>query len=159
MTAIRSCGHWSARFGQSFAVIDCANGHVVRPAADGLAVDLYKRLASCEQIVQRGRPEIVDEVSPLLLMAVPLPTNPTEPVLVGDRHVRYRAGRMRIANRGGRPRIRQRCRPGVSLGPNASHLDPHAIQEVERGSRRKDGDAAVDRYNSSGSWPIFRRTC
>jgi HD-GYP domain-containing protein (c-di-GMP phosphodiesterase class II) len=37
-----------------------------------LEVDLYSRLASCEQIAQRGRPEILEEISPLLVMAVPL---------------------------------------------------------------------------------------
>ena len=61
-------------FGQSFAVVDCTTGQTVRPAVDGLPVDLYKRLASCEQIASRGRPEILDEVSPLVLLAVPLPS-------------------------------------------------------------------------------------
>ncbi len=69
-------------FGQSFSVIDCTTGHVVRPATDDLPVDPYKRMAALYEIAQRGRPEVVDEVSPLLLMAVPLPVNPTEPLLV-----------------------------------------------------------------------------
>ena len=69
-------------FGQSFAVVDCTTGQTVRPAVDGLPVDLYKRLASCEQIASRGRPEILDEVSPVVLFAVPLACPVTECTLV-----------------------------------------------------------------------------
>ncbi|MCI0332548.1 MAG: HD-GYP domain-containing protein [Planctomycetes bacterium] len=60
-------------FGPVFNVIDCASGQVLRPAANALPVDVFKRLAICEQIVQRGRPEVLDDISPLLLMGVPLP--------------------------------------------------------------------------------------
>jgi HD-GYP domain-containing protein (c-di-GMP phosphodiesterase class II) len=69
-------------FGHTFQVIDASTGHVVRPAKDELPVDPYKRVAALYEIAQRGKPEIVDEVSPLLLLAVPLPVNPTEPMLV-----------------------------------------------------------------------------
>ncbi|MEX0612236.1 MAG: HD-GYP domain-containing protein [Pirellulales bacterium] len=60
-------------FHQMVTVIDCTSGQKLRSAAGGLDIDLYTRLASCEQIAQRGRPEILEEVSPLLLLAVPLP--------------------------------------------------------------------------------------
>ncbi len=64
-------------FGKSFALLECSNGKVLRPAANGLPVDLYTRISTCEQVAERGLPEIVDEVSPLLMLAVPLPsTNP-----------------------------------------------------------------------------------
>jgi putative nucleotidyltransferase with HDIG domain len=69
-------------FGQSFTVVDCATGQTIRPAIDGLLVDLYKRLASCEQIASRGRPEILDEVSPVVLYAVPLACPVTDCTLV-----------------------------------------------------------------------------
>jgi putative nucleotidyltransferase with HDIG domain len=69
-------------FGQSFAVVEPTTGRTVRPAVDGLPVDLYKRMATCEEISQRGRPEIIDEVAPLVLLAVPLPTPATESQLV-----------------------------------------------------------------------------
>jgi HD-GYP domain-containing protein (c-di-GMP phosphodiesterase class II) len=69
-------------FGQSFAVLDCTSARTVRSSADGLPVELYKRVASCEEVAQRGRPEIVDEVSPLVLLAVPLPTPATDSPLV-----------------------------------------------------------------------------
>jgi len=61
-------------FGQSLTVIDCISGTTLRAAVGGLAIDYYSRLAACEQIAQRGRPEVLEEVAPLLLMAVPLPT-------------------------------------------------------------------------------------
>lgn len=62
-------------FGQSFAVLDCGTGRMLRPATNSLAVDLYSRLSSCAAIADRGQPEILDEVSPLLLLALPLPSN------------------------------------------------------------------------------------
>jgi putative nucleotidyltransferase with HDIG domain len=65
-------------FGQSFAVVDCTSGQTLRTAADGLPVDLYERLAMCAEVAQRGRPEIVDEVPPLALLAVPLPASATD---------------------------------------------------------------------------------
>jgi putative nucleotidyltransferase with HDIG domain len=36
------------------------------------AINVEEHLATCEQIARRGRPEILDEVSPLLLLAVPV---------------------------------------------------------------------------------------
>jgi hypothetical protein len=64
-------------FGQVFNVIDPGTGQTVRSAANGLAVDLYKWLPLCQQIAQRGRPEILEDLSPLLLLAVPLPETAT----------------------------------------------------------------------------------
>jgi putative nucleotidyltransferase with HDIG domain len=61
-------------FAHSFAVIDCGSGRVLRDATDTLPIDFYSRLTSCWQISERGQPEILDEVSPLLLLAVPLPS-------------------------------------------------------------------------------------
>jgi len=61
-------------FGQSFALLECSNGKVLRKALDGLQVDLYTRIPTCEQVAERGIPEILDEVSPLLMLAVPLPS-------------------------------------------------------------------------------------
>lgn len=61
-------------FGQSFAVLECGNGKVLRAAVNGLPVDLYTRIPTCEQVAERGLPEILDEVSPLMMLAVPLPS-------------------------------------------------------------------------------------
>jgi putative nucleotidyltransferase with HDIG domain len=64
-------------FGQTFAVVDCATGHRLRASVDGLNVDLYSRLAMCEQVAQRGQPEVLADVAPLLLLVVPLPSMAT----------------------------------------------------------------------------------
>jgi HD-GYP domain-containing protein (c-di-GMP phosphodiesterase class II) len=69
-------------FGQSFVVLDAASGEVFQAATDGLACELSARLAVLEEISRRGRPEIVDEVSPLLMLAIPLPAELQEPPLV-----------------------------------------------------------------------------
>jgi HD-GYP domain-containing protein (c-di-GMP phosphodiesterase class II) len=69
-------------FGQSFAVIECATGRVVRPATGCPTTNLDQQLAACEQIARRGRPEILDEVSPLLLLAVPIAGTTTESSLL-----------------------------------------------------------------------------
>ena len=69
-------------FRQSFAVIDCTSGRRLRPAANCLSVDIYKRLPSLEEVAGRGRPEIVEEVSPLVLLAVPLPDSATDAPMV-----------------------------------------------------------------------------
>jgi putative nucleotidyltransferase with HDIG domain len=64
-------------FGQTFAVVDCATGHRLSASVDGLNVDLYNRLALCEQVAQRGQPEVLADVAPLLLLVVPLPAMAT----------------------------------------------------------------------------------
>lgn len=69
-------------FGQTFALLECSNGKVLRPATNGLPVDLYTRIPTCEQVATRGLPEILDEVSPLLLLAVPLPSDNPGSVMV-----------------------------------------------------------------------------
>jgi HD-GYP domain-containing protein (c-di-GMP phosphodiesterase class II) len=69
-------------FGQILAIIDCASGNPLRTGPHALSLDLYKRLSSCEIVAQRGRAEIIEEVSPLLLMAVPLVTASPENPLV-----------------------------------------------------------------------------
>lgn len=69
-------------FEQSFTVVDASNGNVVHADEDGLSGDLYPRLATCAEVARRGRPEILDEVSPLLMLAVPLPKTDDQPPLV-----------------------------------------------------------------------------
>ena len=80
-------------FGQTFHVIDRATGHVVRPAKDELPVDPYKRVAALYEIAQRGRPEIVDEVSPLLLVGGAAARQSDRAAAGGCDDVHYRAGR------------------------------------------------------------------
>ena len=56
----------------SFAVLDTATGQIVRTAPANLQTDLYRWLPACEHVARRARPEILDEVSPLALLAAPL---------------------------------------------------------------------------------------
>jgi len=58
---------------QSLTVIDPANGDTLQHTTDGINCDLSARLGLLEEIARRGRPEIVDEVSPLVMIALPLP--------------------------------------------------------------------------------------
>jgi putative nucleotidyltransferase with HDIG domain len=64
-------------FGPVFNIVDARTGQVLRAGSNGLMVDVYSRLAICEQIADRGRPEVAEDVAPLLLLAVPLPTAST----------------------------------------------------------------------------------
>src|SRR3954467_11999131 len=57
---------------QSFAVIECTTGEVRRNSTNCPPFDLEARLTACAQIVRHGRPEILDEVSPVVLLAVPI---------------------------------------------------------------------------------------
>ena len=67
---------------QSFTVLDAASGDVYQAAADRLDCDLTSRLPVLEEVARRGSPEIVDEVSPVMMLAVPLPTESLGPPLV-----------------------------------------------------------------------------
>jgi len=69
-------------FGQSFAVVDCITGRLVRPATGTPSVDYYSRLGALEQIAQRGRPEIFEECAPAYMLGVPLLTAATDPTMV-----------------------------------------------------------------------------
>jgi HD-GYP domain-containing protein (c-di-GMP phosphodiesterase class II) len=68
---------------QSVAILDTSTGSVVKSDASGLSCDFSLRLGVLEEVARRGRPDIVDEVSPLLMVALPLPVHPAEPSLVG----------------------------------------------------------------------------
>ena len=67
---------------QSFMVVDPSTGDVFQPAAEGLAWDVSSRLVLLEEVARRGRPEIVDESSPLLMVAIPLPEESNDRPLV-----------------------------------------------------------------------------
>lgn len=65
-------------FARSFTVVECRRGEKLRSAADALPTNIDARLATCEEIAKRGRPEVLDEVSPLLVLAIPLPSLASE---------------------------------------------------------------------------------
>ena len=58
---------------QSFTVIDPSSGDVFQTAAEELLCDLTSRLVLLEEVARRGRPEIIDEASPVLMVAIPMP--------------------------------------------------------------------------------------
>jgi putative nucleotidyltransferase with HDIG domain len=67
---------------QSFAVIECTTGEVRRNSTNCPTIDLESRLTACAQIVRHGRPEILDEVSPVVLLAVPIVDTTSDDVLL-----------------------------------------------------------------------------
>jgi HD-GYP domain-containing protein (c-di-GMP phosphodiesterase class II) len=78
----RTVAAFERSLNQSFMVIDPSTGNVFQPAAEGLTWDVTSRLALLEEIARRGRPEIVDETSPLLMVAIPLSEEANDPPLV-----------------------------------------------------------------------------
>jgi putative nucleotidyltransferase with HDIG domain len=78
----RIVAEFDRAFDQTFAVVDGASGKLVQSAAEWPHYDFSARLALCEEVARRGRPEILDEVSPLVLLGIPLPVDPLEPPLL-----------------------------------------------------------------------------
>ena len=72
----------SAALDQSLVVLDPATGEVLQRPTDELTFDCAGRLALLEEIARRGRPEIVDEVSPCVMLAVPLPVDAADLPLI-----------------------------------------------------------------------------
>jgi putative nucleotidyltransferase with HDIG domain len=64
-------------FGPVFNVVDPGTGQILRASAGALSLDMEKWLGLCGQVAGRGRPEVLEDVAPLLLLAVPLPETPT----------------------------------------------------------------------------------
>lgn len=65
-------------FGQSFVVVDPAQNVLERVSPDWPRADAFRWLMLCEQVSRRGRPEVLEDFAPLLLLATPL--NPNEPL-------------------------------------------------------------------------------
>ena len=59
-------------FGQAFTVVNAETGELVYGAPSGLFFDLYDRLPLLAEVARRGKPEIVEDESPLMLLAAPL---------------------------------------------------------------------------------------
>ena len=68
-------------FEQRFVVLDAERGVLERVSRDWPRADAFRWLSVCEQVSRRGRAEILEDYSPLLLLAAPLETLPGE----GDR--------------------------------------------------------------------------
>jgi HD-GYP domain-containing protein (c-di-GMP phosphodiesterase class II) len=78
----RAVAAYERALDQAMSVLDPANGDILQRAAEALPCDLSPRLAVLEEVARRGRPEIVDEVSPLVMIALPLPVDALEPPLL-----------------------------------------------------------------------------
>jgi putative nucleotidyltransferase with HDIG domain len=61
-----------AAFNQPFLLVDVDSGDLNYAAPHGLICDFYSRLSVIQEIVSRGVPELVEEESPLAMIAVPL---------------------------------------------------------------------------------------
>lgn len=61
-----------AAFNQPFLLVDVESGDLNYAAPHGLICDFYSRLAVIQEVARRGAPEIVEDESPLSMIAVPL---------------------------------------------------------------------------------------
>ena len=62
----------TAAFAEPFALVDVESGDLVHSDYEGLSCDLYDRLELLAAVSRRGTPEIVEEVAPLTMLAIPL---------------------------------------------------------------------------------------
>ncbi len=72
---------WTA-FADPFTLVDVETGEIVHADFDGLPYGLSERIGLLSEVVRRGRPEIVEDVSPLVMLAIPLPQRDDGPKLV-----------------------------------------------------------------------------
>jgi HD-GYP domain-containing protein (c-di-GMP phosphodiesterase class II) len=79
---LRIVAAFERAFDQSFSVVDGASGQIVHSAPGWLNCDFYGRLGLCEEVARRGRPEILEDVAPLVLLGIPLPVDPLESPLL-----------------------------------------------------------------------------
>ncbi len=57
-------------------------GAIIHADYDGLSCELSERIGLLAEVARRGRPEIVEDVSPLVMLAIPLPSTKKGPKLV-----------------------------------------------------------------------------
>lgn len=69
-------------FADPFALVNVETGEIVHADFDGLPCEFSERLGLLSEVVRRGRPEIVEDVSPLVMLAIPLPQQDKGPKLV-----------------------------------------------------------------------------
>ena len=58
-------------FGAEFAILDGLSGEVLCTASDQPARDWSHRAEMCREVARRGRPELIDDEDPFLVLAVP----------------------------------------------------------------------------------------
>ena len=59
-------------FGEPFTVVNVVSGDLVHSDYEGLSCDLYDRVELLAEVSRSGQPEIIEEVAPLTMLAIPL---------------------------------------------------------------------------------------
>lgn len=59
-------------FKQPFVLLNAESGELSYAAPHGLICEIYSRLSVIQEVFRRGKPEIIDEESPLAMIAAPL---------------------------------------------------------------------------------------
>jgi len=59
-------------FAEPFALVDVDSGNLVHSDHHGLSCDFYARIELLAEVSRCGKPEILEEVSPLTMLAIPL---------------------------------------------------------------------------------------
>ena len=62
----------SKTFAQPFALVNVESGDLVYSEHEGLVCDFYDRVELLAEVSRRGKPELVEEVAPLCMLAIPL---------------------------------------------------------------------------------------
>ena len=62
----------SKTFAQPFALFNVESGDLVYSEHEGLVCDFYDRVELLAEVSRRGKPELVEEVAPLCMLAIPL---------------------------------------------------------------------------------------
>ena len=146
-------------FDQSFSVVDGPPAKSFTRTADWLNCDFSARLGSVRRSRRRGRPEILDEVSPLADARHPAAGRSARSADARGFDVPHRAGPIESQIAAAASRVWRFGRRGIAVGPVADALAPASRRANEHGGRREARHAANARCSSSSRWPRFPPTC
>ncbi|NOY29929.1 MAG: hypothetical protein GXP28_07050, partial [Planctomycetes bacterium] len=59
-------------FDEPFALVDVHRGEIIHADHSGLSCDFSGRMELLAEVARRGEPEIVEDVAPLTMLAIPL---------------------------------------------------------------------------------------
>jgi len=63
---------FSEAFGEPFSLVDVQRGEIIHADHSGLSCDFSGRMGILAEVARRGEPEIIEEVAPLAMLAIPL---------------------------------------------------------------------------------------
>ena len=72
---------WTA-FAEPFTLVDVDSGELMHAGYDGLSCGIAERLNQLAYVSRRGKPEIIEDAAPLVMLAIPLPLSDQGPNLV-----------------------------------------------------------------------------